>query len=150
VTNDDHPHADIRAGEHFMHEIYTAVTTSPAWNRAVLVFTFDEWGGFFEHVRPPVGAVSAIDIAAGNADGQLGLRVPLLVVSPFARAGYVAHDVFDHTSILRMVETRWHLPPLAARDASANSLAKVLDFTQAPRTAPQYPTPSIALGAPCP
>ena len=150
VTNDDHPHADIRAGEHFMHEIYTAVTTSPAWNRAVLVFTFDEWGGFFEHVPPPVGAVSPVDIAAGNVDGRLGFRVPLLVVSPFARAGHVAHDVFDHTSILKMVEARWRLPSLAARDASANNLATVLDFAQTPRPAPQYPVPPVTLGSPCP
>ena len=150
VTNDDHPHADIRAGEHFMHQIYTAVTTSPAWQRAVLVFTFDEWGGFFDHVPPPVGAVSPTDTAAGNVDGSLGFRVPLVVVSPFARASYVAHDVFDHTSILKMVESRWRLPPLAARDASANNLATVLDFRQSPRIAPQYPAPPITLGMACP
>jgi phospholipase C len=150
ITNDDHPHADIRAGEHFMHQIYTAVTNGPAWDRTVLVFNFDEWGGFFDHVPPPIGAISATDIAAGNADGRLGFRTPLLVVSPFARANTVAHEVFDHTSILKMVETRWGLAPLAARDASANSLADLLDFDAPPRSAPQYAAPPITIGAACP
>jgi phospholipase C len=150
VTNDDHPHADIRAGEHFLHAIYTAITTSPAWERTVLVVNFDEWGGFFDHVPPPVGAISASDIAAGNTDGRLGFRTPLLVVSPFALANHVAHDVYDHTSILKMIEARWGLAPLAARDATANNLADVLDFSQSPRSAPEYPTPPVVIGSPCP
>jgi phospholipase C len=149
-STDDHPFGDIRAGQHFLHQIYTAVTNSPAWERTVLVINYDEWGGFFDHVPPPIGAVSPTDIAAGNVDGRLGFRTPLLVVSPFARAGYVAHDVYDHTSILKMVETRWGLAPLGARDASANNLASLLDFTQEPRSAPQYPAPPILSGAACP
>jgi phospholipase C len=150
TSNDDHPSADIRAGEHFLHQIYTAVANSPAWERTVLVINFDEWGGFFDHVPPPIGAVSAIDVAAGNVDGRLGFRTPLLVVSPFARDNFVAHDVYDHTSILKMVETRWELPPLGARDASARNLAEVLDFSRHPRTAPHYPVPPIVVGEACP
>lgn len=150
ISNDDHPHADIRAGEHFMHSIYTAVTTSPAWERTVLVFNFDEWGGFFDHVPPPIGAISPIDIAAGYTDGRLGFRTPLLVVSPFARANYVAHEVYDHTSILKMVETRWGLAPLTARDATANNLANVLDFNSPARAPAAYPVPPITIGAACP
>jgi phospholipase C len=150
TSNDDHPYADVRAGQHFMHQIYTAVTNSPAWERTVLVINYDEWGGFFDHVPPPIGAVSPIDVAAGNTDGRLGFRTPLLVVSPFARDKYVAHEVYDHTSILKMVEARWGLAPLGARDASANNLANVLDFMQRPRSAPQYPTPPIVAGAACP
>jgi phospholipase C len=149
-SNDDHPFGDIRAGEHFLHQIYTAVTTSPAWERTVLVINFDEWGGFFDHVPPPIGAVSATDIAAGNVDGRLGFRTPLLVVSPFAPSNTVAHDVYDHTSILRMVQARWGLAPLGARDATSNNLGDLLDFSQSPRSAPQYPAPPIAVGAPCP
>ena len=113
------------------------------------MINFDEWGGFFDHVPPPVGAISATDIAAGYTDGRLGFRTPLLVVSPFARAGYVAHDVYDHTSILKMVESRWGLAPLSGRDASANNLADVLDFSQSPRSAPQYPAPPIVSGEAC-
>jgi phospholipase C len=80
----------------------------------------------------------------------LGFRTPLLVMSPFARKKYVAHEVYDHTSILKMVEDRWGLPSLSTRDAGANSLANVLDFTQEPRSAPQYPVPPIAAGTACP
>ena len=150
TSNDDHPHADIRSGEHFMHRIYTAVTNSPAWERTVLVFNFDEWGGFFDHVPPPTLATAPEDVTAGNQDGRLGFRTPLLVVSPFAREGYVAHDVYDHTSILKMVETRWKLAPLSARDAATNNLVNVLDLDGSPRTAPQYPAPPDILAAPCP
>jgi phospholipase C len=150
TSNDDHPLADIRAGEHFLHQIYTAVTNGPGWERTVLVINFDEWGGFFDHVPPPIQPVSPSDIAAGNVDGRLGFRVPLLVVSPFAREKFVAHDVYDHTSILKMIEARWGLPPLSLRDASANNLANVLDFTQTPRVAPQYPVPPIVVGTACP
>jgi phospholipase C len=116
----------------------------------VFVINYDEWGGFFDHVPPPIRPVSPEDVAAGNTDGRLGFRTPLLVVSPFARNRFVAHEVYDHTSILRMVEERWGLAPLSARDASTNSLANVLDFTQEPRSAPQYPVPPIAAGDACP
>jgi phospholipase C len=150
TSNDDHPLADIRAGEHFLWKIYTAVTNSPQWERTVLVINFDEWGGFMDHVPPPIGVRSPIDVAGGNADGRLGFRVPLLVVSPFARDDYVAHDVYDHTSILKMVESRWGLAPLTGRDAAANNLADALDFTQLPRTAPQYPEPPVVSGDACP
>jgi phospholipase C len=149
TSNDDHPFGDIRAGQHFMHQIYTAVTNSPAWERTVLVFNYDEWGGFFDHVPPPIGAVSAIDVAAGNTDGRLGFRTPLLVVSPYARANHVAHEVYDHTSILRMVEARWGLVPLGARDAATNNLADVLDFSRPAREAPQYPAPPDVVSAAC-
>jgi phospholipase C len=149
TSNDDHPKADVRAGQHFMHSIYTAVTNSPAWERTVLVFNYDEWGGFFDHVPPPILPVGDADIAAGNTDGRLGFRTPLIVVSPFARKHYVAHEVYNHSSILKMIEWRWSLPALSVRDASSNNLANVLDFTQAPRAARQYPVPPIASGEAC-
>jgi phospholipase C len=72
TSNDDHPHADIRNGETFLNAIYRAVTLSPAWSRTVLVFNFDEWGGFFEHVSPPTAPIPPADQAAGNTDGLLG------------------------------------------------------------------------------
>jgi phospholipase C len=72
TSADDHPHADIRNGETFLNAIYRAVTLSPAWSRTVLVFNFDEWGGFFEHVSPPTAPIPPADQAAGNTDGLLG------------------------------------------------------------------------------
>jgi len=103
----------------------------------VLVIVFDEWGGFFDHVRPPL----AQDVSPSH---QLrGFRVPCLIVSPFARRRHVAHTVFDHASILRMIEWRWGLAPLAVRDRHAHNLATVLDFGRRNLHAPRYRVPRV-------
>ena len=145
--SDDHPHNDIRAGESFLNRVYTAVTTSPAWERTLLVINYDEWGGFFDHVPPPMRPITASESSLGN-DGRLGFRTPLLLVSPFARSHKVASSVYDHTSILKLVEQRWNLAPLAARDANALSIGTALDFFQDPREAPQYEVAQVT-GAAC-
>jgi phospholipase C len=146
---DDHPHCDVRAGEAMMNRIYTAVTQSPAWRRSVLVINFDEWGGFFDHVPPSVAPIPAADQAAGNVDGRRGFRTPTLLVSPFARPAHTSHVLYDHTSVLRMIEWRWDLEPLSVRDATANNLASELDFTLVDSAPPPvYPVPDV-MGAPC-
>lgn len=142
--NDDHPHADIRAGESFLSQIYDAVTKSPAWPRTLLIVTFDEWGGFFDHVPPPAAA----DVKPEYA--QRGFRVPCLLISPYARRGHVAHGVYDHTSILRLLEWRFGLEPLSQRDAGARNLAEALDFAHPTLRAPRIAVPRLAVGAPCP
>jgi phospholipase C len=144
IWNDDHPHADVRAGEYFLSTITNAVTHSPAWSRTLLVITFDEWGGFFDHVPPPAGP----DVDPRYK--QRGFRVPCLLVSPFARRGYVAHDVYDHTSILRLIEWRWGLRPLSVRDAAATNLATALDFSRRDLAAKQIVAPRLVGGAACP
>src|SRR5205807_10405713 len=121
--NDDHPHADMRAGEAFLAEIFHAVTNSPLWPKTVLIFTFDECGGFFEHVAPPrVIAPNNVDPDIVNGNVLLGFRIPPIVVSPFSRgtpaSPRVLHHLYDHTSVLQLLEWRWKLPPLTARDAS--------------------------------
>jgi len=150
TSNDDHPHSDIRNGEVFMNTVYTAVTTGPQWEHTVLVFNFDEWGGFFEHVPPPLAPIPTASAAAGDRDGRLGFRVPSVVVSPFAPRGVVSHTPFDHTSILRFIEWRWNLAPLTVRDATANNLATALDFHKPNQSAPLYAIPPGPYGAPCP
>jgi phospholipase C len=142
--NDDHPHADIRAGEYFLSQIYNAVTRSPAWPRTLLIITFDEWGGFFDHVSPP----AANDVKPEYE--QRGFRIPCVLVSPFARRGKVAHGVYDHTSVLRLVEWRWGLDPLSERDAQAANLAAALDFSRRNLSAPRIAVPRLDVGAPCP
>ncbi len=142
--NDDHPHADIRAGEYFLSRIYNAVTTSPAWKNTLLIVTFDEWGGFFDHVPPP----AAPDVKPEYA--QRGFRVPCLLISPFARRGRVTHGVYDHTSILKLVEWRWGLEPLSVRDAQANNIASALDFSERNLQAPRIVVPRLDIGAACP
>jgi phospholipase C len=151
TSEDDHPHADIRNGEVFLNQIYQAVTSSPNWKHTVLIITFDEWGGFFDHVAPPLAPIPAASAAAGDTDGRLGFRVPCIVISPMARRATVNHEQFDHTSILRMIEWRWSLPALSNRDVAANNLADALDFTTAPNlAAPQFNVPAGPFGGPCP
>ncbi len=146
---DDHPYGDIRAGEAMMNRIYAAVTRSPAWRSTVLVINFDEWGGFFDHVPPAVAPIPPADQVAGNADGRRGFRTPTLLISPFARRAYTSHVLYDHTSVLRMIEWRWGLEPLTVRDATANNLAQELDFKHVNAAAPVYPVPAIT-AAVCP
>jgi phospholipase C len=122
LSNDDHPHADIRAGEDFMNQVYDAVRNGPGWSSTVLVITYDEWGGFFDHVPPG----HAADVSRKTS--LRGFRVPTVVISPFARRGFVSHQTFDHTSILKMIEWRHGLKPLTPRDRHARNLARVLDF----------------------
>jgi phospholipase C len=143
---DDHPHADIRAGQAFVNEIYHAVTTGPGWARTALVINYDEWGGFFDHVAP----TSAPDARPDLGTGLRGFRVPCLLISPRARRGFVAHGTYDHTSILKMIEWRHRLPALTARDAAASNLAEAMDFGRPPNLdAPRYAVPSF-VGLPCP
>jgi phospholipase C len=123
TSNDDHPHADIRAGEAFMNSVYDAVRLSPNWNSTVFVITYDEWGGFFDHVPPG----HAADVRRRTS--LRGFRVPTVVISPFARPGHVSHTVYDHTSVLKMIEWRWGLKPLTPRDKYAHNLATALDFS---------------------
>jgi phospholipase C len=144
VSNDDHPHADIRAGEWFMNQTYRAITQSPAWRHTVFVINFDEWGGFFEHVAPP----TATDV---NPNFELlGFRVPAILISPFARRGYVSSAAYDHTSILKLIEWPWGLEPLSVRDANASNLADELDLSGKPDlAAPQFTVPELIAGFPC-
>ncbi|GAB0106197.1 alkaline phosphatase family protein [Nocardia sp. JMUB6875] len=138
TSADDHPHADIRAGQAFLNQVYQAVTESPVWSRTLLIINYDEWGGFFDHV-PPQTAPDA------NPDwGLRGFRVPCMVISPLARRKHVAHEVYDHTSVLKAIEWRWGLPSLTPRDAAARNIAEVLDFTGKPNLdAPQWDVPAF-------
>lgn len=128
---DDHPYNDVRQGELFIAKVYRALANSPQWDRMVFVLTFDEHGGFYDHVAPPAVADDTILPAAGPHPDlkRLGFRVPCITMGPFAPAR-IAHDgPYEHCSILRMIEWRWNLPPMTARDRNARNLAEVLDFT---------------------
>ena len=118
----EHPPGRIGAGEALVKRLITALSMSSAWDTSAFMWTYDDWGGWFDHVRPPK-----------VAGGALGFRVPALLVSPYARRGYVDSTRLDATSILRFIEDNWKLEPLAGRDARANSLAGAFDFSEAPR-----------------
>lgn len=144
TSSDDHPHGDIRAGESWLNQTYRAITTGKDWKSTVLVINFDEWGGFFEHVAP----TEAPDVDPAFA--LRGFRVPCILVSPFARRGFVADGVYDHTSVLKMIEWRWNLPALSVRDAQANNLAEALDFSKKRKhDVPDYAVPPFVSVA-CP
>ena len=143
VSGDDHPHGDIRAGQSFLYRTYRAITTIPAWPRTLLVINFDEWGGFFDHAAP--AQAPGVD----PAYRLRGFRTPALVISPFARRSFVPHDVYDHTSILRLIEWRWGLNPLSVRDRKARNLAEVLELSSPNLAAPDYQVPPVLAGTPC-
>ena len=107
LRTDDHPQGDIRMGQRWVREIFKAFVASPQWERGALFVTYDEGGGFFDHVRPPVLA----DERARRRDidnfGQAGFRVPTILASPYARPGSVDHRQYDHTSLLRFLEWRF-------------------------------------------
>jgi phospholipase C len=149
TSNDHHPHADIRNGEYLLNQIYEAVTGSPNWPHTIFIINFDEWGGFFDHVPPPVGPIPQADQLAGNADGRLGFRTPALIISPWSRRGYVSHTQFDHTSVLKLIEWRWRVAPLTVRDAAANNLALALDFQHPDSFAPLYNVPAGPFAGVC-
>src|SRR6185503_4254689 len=149
ISEDDHPHADIRRGQDFLNRVYNAVVSSPNWPNTVMVINYDEWGGFFDHVRPPVAPIPPADAALGS-DGLVGFRTPAMVIAPWARRGVVAHRNYDHTSVLKMIEWRWRLRPLTIRDSTANNLAEVLDFSQQRLNAPRFNLPAPPDVIPCP
>jgi phospholipase C len=130
LANDDHPHADIRLGQQFISDVVRAFIESPQWESGALFITYDEWGGFWDHVAPP----QVNDPRRKQGFGQLGFRVPTMLVSPYSRGGHTDHGVYDHTSILKFIETNWALKPLAklhrgARDAGARDIGNAFDFT---------------------
>jgi phospholipase C len=153
---DDHPFADIRNGDAFLSQTYHALANSPCWPKSVLVITFDEWGGFFDHVPPPrVFAPNTADTDIIDGRALLGLRVPTVIVSPFSMGSpllpRVDSTVFDHTSALKLIEWRWNLPPLSARSASAEigNLASVLDFARPQTKLPALPVVAPVAKSPC-
>jgi phospholipase C len=156
LSNDDHPHADVRAGDAFLAAAFRAVASGPAWSRTVFIVTYDEWGGFFDHVRPPRAvAPNKIDPDLHKGKALLGMRIPVVVASPFTRGTpknpRVVSTVFDNTSILKLIEWRWNLQPLTARDASndVGNLAVALDFAHPDTTVPTLPNPVPPLPVSC-
>lgn len=143
TSNDDHPHADIRRGQALVGQVVHALMASPQWSRTLFVLTYDEWGGFFDHVRPPRFPDDVTDTTPGapNDHGQAGFRVPTVLFGPYARRGCVGHNAYDHSSILKMVEWRFGLPALTKRDAAARNLAETLQFSRPDFSVPSLPTP---------
>ncbi len=138
--NDDHPPHHPWLGQMLISATYQALATSPHWENCLLVITYDENGGFFDHVPPG----SAADERAADDFDQLGFRVPSLVIGPYAKQGFVSSVPYDHTSALKHVENAFGLEPLTMRDAAANDLSDCID---AERLAAGEPSAPITLPA---
>jgi len=169
---------DIRKGESFAAEVINQVMHGAGWPHTVLIWVYDEHGGYYDHVPPPP-AIPPDDVEGRSAIGspnaltsclrvvapglvrskenlnqgpqrydRYGFRVPAVIVSPYARPGYVCSQTFDHTSVLKLVEEKWNLPALTARDAAARSPLDALDLTGEPAflEPPVLPEPSLRWG----
>lgn len=170
---------DIRKGESFAAEVITRVMHGPGWPGTLLIWTYDERGGYYDYVAPPA-AVPPDDVegrslvankswlhtvlkplfpgfvrhAKSLVAGPLqydtyGFRVPAVIVSPYARQDYVLSEVFDHTSVLKLVEEQWNLPALTRRDAAPISPIGAVDFDAPPTllSPPELPAPTLAWGS---
>jgi phospholipase C len=169
LVQSEHPPAPVTWGEAAAAQILDALTANPAlWAKTALFITYDENGGFFDHVPPPIaprgtaGEYLTASPLPSDADGiagpiGLGFRVPMLVVSPFARGGFVCSHTFDHTSTLRFLETRFgaEVPNLSAwRRSVTGDLTAAFNFAQPNASVPALPAPSLAdprvLASDCP
>ncbi|HLK34592.1 MAG TPA: alkaline phosphatase family protein [Terriglobales bacterium] len=174
---DEHPSDDdvapqlapnVEAGSNYVASLINALMGSSSWNDSVFFLTFDEAGGFYDHV-PPQPAVSPDGIppsdlvtqpspdicASGNGAGGYtcdftltGYRVPLIVISPFAKKHYVSHTVADYTAMLKFIETRFNLPSLTARDGAQMDMTEFFDFANEPWATPPMP-PAQPTNGPC-
>jgi phospholipase C len=137
---------NIVVGEALVAQVVHAIGTSPLWPSTLFVLMYDEHGGYYDHVPPPPAippdAIPPI-VQPGESgyDGfaRYGFRVPSVVVSPYAKRDHVSHVLYDHTSVLAMVERKWNLPALTYRDANANDLADFLDLGALARRQPTFP-----------
>jgi phospholipase C len=122
-----HPPFSLCGGENYAVQVLNAVMNGPQWANIALFLVWDEWGGFYDHVDPPV-----VERWRDGSPYRYGHRAPCIVISPYARSGHVSHTLYSHVSLLRFAETIFDLEPLTARDARANDLLDCFDFDQPP------------------
>jgi len=120
----EHPPGRIQAGQRLVRALVNELMRSSVWDSSAFMWSYDDWGGWYDHVKPP-----SVD------SWGYGFRVPALLVSPYARQGYVDHSTNDFTSILKFIETNWSLAPMTDRDRKANDLMEAFDF-HSPARAP--------------
>lgn len=156
--DDSHPGTKIQAGAKYVASLINALMQSPSWKSTIFILTWDEFGGFYDHVAPqpmpsPDG-IPPVDLLPGDicttTTGPTcdfvytGYRVPVIIISPFTKKNYVSHTVADYTAILKLIETRFNVPSLTQRDAAQPDLTEFFDFTNppwmTPPTPPEQPT----------
>jgi phospholipase C len=120
----EHPPSSVLSGQRFVRTLIQRLMQSPYWESSVFLWSYDDWGGWYDHVVPPT-----VD------DWGYGMRVPALLVSPYAKQGYIDSTQLDYTSALKFIEENWDLEPLADRDRQANNFLDAFDFESPPRPA---------------
>ena len=164
---DEHPSdfdsipSDIQLGANYVSTLINGFMGSSSWKDSVPILTYDEFGGFYDHVSPqptvnPDG-IKPVDLLAGDActttTGPLcdfvytGYRLPLIVVSPYTKKNYVSHTPADTTAILKLIETRFNLPALTKRDAAQMDMTEFLDFSDPAWMTPPTPPAQFTNGA---
>jgi phospholipase C len=118
----EHPPGSLISGQRFVKNLLQELMRSSAWDSSAFLLSYDDWGGWYDHVSPP-----QVDKYG------YGLRVPALLISPYAKRGYIDSTTLDFTSILKFIEENWGLAPLAERDGKANNFLSAFDFKQPPR-----------------
>jgi phospholipase C len=128
TSSSENPPGDPRAGSGALRKITNELMKSSAWSTSALMWTYDGWGGWYDHVPPP------------RVDSRgYGFRVPALLVSPYAKSGVVDHTVLDYTAMLKFIETNWNVDPLSTRDRQSAGLTSAFDFNAPPRPATSLP-----------
>lgn len=138
VGTDDHPPVSVQPGQRFIADVVAAVMSSPLWPKTALLITYDEHGGFYDHVAPPTVTDDFIT--------QAGFRVPTVLVSPWARRSFVAHGQHTHASLPAFLAWRFGLQPLSARAASENDILYAFDFANPRTDLPTLETPPFDQG----
>jgi phospholipase C len=118
----EHPPSNLMSGQRFVKSILQELMRSASWDSSAFMLAYDDWGGWYDHVTP-------IQVDQFG----YGPRVPVILVSPYAKSGYIDHTVLDFTSILKFIEQNWNIAPLASRDTNANNFLTAFNFNQAPR-----------------
>ena len=138
-TNDDHPPVHPILGQELIAAVYTALAKSPQWKNVMLVVTYDEHGGYYDHVPPPMTTDDTLEKFGVDGFQQLGFRVPAIVAGPYIKQGYVSPVVYNHASALKHLQNTFGLASLTARVDAADDLTDCIDMDRLARGEPAPP-----------
>jgi len=154
ISADEHPHGDVRLGQAFMSDVAHAFIASPQYRRGAMFINYDEWGGFFDHVKPHHVPDDRANLADPENDWSLtGFRIPAVAISPYTRAGRkggrVSHMTCTHESILKLISYRYGLGTLTKRHRYASNVGRSFDFSRRKFDPPELPDPAAIAATPC-